>query len=136
MLCTGIAYRFRKGFTINIIQIAGNGNNYAGFPQIRDTDCFPEEILEHQFSNVKISNKSVPDRPDRRQPVRGTSKEESGFISYRLNRVAVITVKHNKGRFGDHNTSSPHIETDIFRSEINTDIRSPEWHKRIILYES
>ena len=131
MLCAGIADRFGQRLPVNIIQIAGNGDDDTGLPKIGNTDCLAEEILQHQFSNIEIGNKAVPDRINRHQPFRGAAKEKSGFIADSLNGMAVLPVKHNQGRFRNDNTASAHIEADVFGAEVNSDIRSQKRHIRI-----
>ena len=67
---------------------------------------------------------------------RGAAEKKAGFIPHGLNHMTIFTIQNNECGFRDYHAPSAYIKTDIFSTEINSDIRSPERHKKIILYES
>lgn len=136
MLGAGVADGLGEGFAVYIVEIAGNGDDDPGLSEIGNADGLAEEILEHQLGNIEIGNEPVPDRPDGHQPVGRAAEEEARLIADGPDGAAVLAVEYDKGRLGNDDAAPPHIEADVFGSEVNADIRSPEWHERIILYAS
>ena len=62
MFGAGHANDFDQSFSVYVIHSAGYGNDDTGLAEIGNAYCFTNEILEHQFCDVKICNLSVMNR--------------------------------------------------------------------------
>ena len=124
MLRSGHAYGFGQRFAVYIVQPTGDGDDDLRLPEIRNANRFPDEIFKHQFGNVKISNLAIADRRDGNQGIRRAPVQEAGFIPDGTDSMAVFPVKDHERRLGYHDAPPSDVDIDIFRTQVDTDIRS------------
>ena len=136
MIGAGVADGLGQGLAVHIVEIAGDGDDDPGLSQIGNADGLAEEITEHQFGDVEIGHEAVADRADGGQPVGRAAQQEPRFVADGTDGVPVLAVENDEGGLGNDDAAPADIEADVFGSEVNADIRSPEWHERIILCES